>query len=255
MANIRLSLFAAHLILFVFAVSTSAKEWRGIVPIRSSREDIVRLLNQCRDATQDCAFELGNEQVRIVFSGGHSDIECAKELPAGKVLLIEVKLKRPSRLAEYANDLKNFRAFDPSFPAGQGYKGYIDDNEGLILNTYQGKIIQIDYLASSEDRYLCPAYYENPESFIHVGLFRRCPPMSIRCPGTAHSGDKITVSSETDVDSAQFRWEATAGKIVSGQGTRSIVIDTTGLAGRVFTVTVSLGGSCQSSCSVEILPK
>ena len=141
MAHVRFSLFAAHLVLCVFAVCTSAKEWRGIVPIRSDREDVVRLLNQCRDTTEDCEFELANEQVRIVFSGSHNNIPCAKELPAGKVLLIEVKLKRPSTLAQSASFLKNFRAFDPSTPPGQGYKAYIDENDGLILNTYQGKII------------------------------------------------------------------------------------------------------------------
>ena len=254
MANFRRLLFAVSSLLVVFAVCTPAKEWRGITPIRSSREDVVRLLNQCREATQHCEFELDNEQVHIVFSGGDNNIECAKELPAGTVLLIEVKLKRPSLLAEVEN-LKSYRVFDPSFPPGQGYKGYIDEKEGLILNTYQRKIIQIDYLASAKDKYLCPAYYENPESFIHLGLFRRCPPLSISCPMTARSGDEITVSSQTDVDSAQFRWEVTTGKIVSGQGMRSIVIDTAGVTARVFTVTISLDGSCQSSCSVEILPK
>lgn len=257
MEQFRLLLVVVLLMLFVFSVTSSAKDWRGVVPTRSSREDVVRLLNQCRDPEQDCEFELGNEQVHIVFSEDHTGrIQCARELPANKVLLIEVRLKTPSRLKHYKVPLKNLRTFDSSSPPGQGYKGYIDDKEGVILNTYHGRIIQIDYLASLKDRYFCQAYYENPESFIHVRLFRHCPSLAIRCPqSAAHAGDKITVSTETVENSSQIIWTVTAGKIVSGQGTPSIVVDTTGVGAQVFTVTLTLYGYCQTSCSLEILPK
>jgi hypothetical protein len=65
MQQLRLSLIATSLVLFVFAGLTSAKEWRGVVPTRSSRQDVVRLFNQCKDATQPCEFKLGNELVQI----------------------------------------------------------------------------------------------------------------------------------------------------------------------------------------------
>ena len=80
-----------------------AREWRGIVPLRSTRSDVVRLFNQCSDQVEACRFTLENENVHILFSGGlpshHSD--CATRLPPEAVMFIAVeprmKLKRLDR--------------------------------------------------------------------------------------------------------------------------------------------------------------
>jgi PKD-like domain len=212
------------------------------------------------DARQDCEFQLGNEHVRLVFSGNSMGTlhQCAKDMPAGRILLIEVTTKKPVRLRRSNIKLNDFRRFDLSSPSRQGFEGYIDDKEGLILKTYKGNILQISYIGSSKDRYLCPAYYETLEPFIHAELFRECAPLAISChQRKAHAGEQIVVSAEAVDNSSKFHWTVTAGKIVSGQGTGTIVIDSTGLEAQVFTVTVSVDGPCPiaASCSVEILPK
>jgi hypothetical protein len=56
-----------------------------------------------------------------------------------------------------------------------------------------------------------------------------------------------------------YNWMVTAGTIISGQGTDTIKVDTTGLAGQTVRATLSMGGynlECSADCGVTIpLPK
>lgn len=79
------------------AHDVSAKQWRGVVPLQSTRADIVRLFKTCEKGGEGCSLQVGNERVSIVFSGeAISRIhDCAKTLPSETVLLIEVELVTP----------------------------------------------------------------------------------------------------------------------------------------------------------------
>jgi hypothetical protein len=53
---------------------------------------------------------------------------------------------------------------------------------------------------------------------------------------------------------ATYNWTVSAGRIIDGQGTPSIRVDTTGLAGQTVTATLAIGGytlDCSASCSVQ----
>jgi len=73
-----------------------------------------------------------------------------------------------------------------------------------------------------------------------------CPEISISCPtGTVAVGSPATVS--VDVrgggnPSVTYNWSVSSGQISSGQGTPSITVDTTTLAGQTVTATVEIGG-------------
>lgn len=259
MAYVTFKVLSAALLLFALAGTSSAKPWRGIVPIQSSRADVVHLFRQCADPNLDCEFDLGNEHVRIVFSGksrGGFD-GCARQLPIGRVLLIEVTLKRPMKLRDSRIRLNNFRKFHPSSPPNQEYLGYLSDKQGLILKTFGGDILQIDYIASSQDKDLCSNYYESPEAFLHVGLFRDCPPISVTGPSKIRADDQLVISAQSvEGLGTTFTWSITGGKIISGQGTRTITIDVTGLDEKVITITAEPAGALcpnRASCSVEIV--
>src|SRR6266480_8009145 len=113
----------------LFARAVVGKEWRGIVPLHSTRADVVRLFGGCSDRDGGCKISVGNEEAYIVFSNGvvvSQYNECARKLPAETVLLIEVELTNPVNLGALQIDKKKFRTFDPSSPPNIGYKGYID---------------------------------------------------------------------------------------------------------------------------------
>jgi hypothetical protein len=241
-----------------------AKDWRGLVPLRSTRADIIRRFNQCLDSASACRFTYEKAAVHIVFSSSsESADECEKSLPPDTVLHIEIKPATTLRLSDLQINKNKLRTFDPAIPRGQGYKvgykAYIDETSGIVINTFKGRVLQLEYIASSKDRHLCPTYYEDPESFVVFGLFNHPAPVFVECPSSkVRAGDKISVSaysaSETKV---QYSWALTAGRIIMGHHSRTILIDTTGLEGRVITVTVEVKDQSShtqaSSCALQIL--
>jgi hypothetical protein len=88
-----------------------------------------------------------------------------------------------------------------------------------------------------------------------------CPTVSVSCPDTGTIGQPVTFTAnvsggDTNV-TPTFNWTVSAGTISSGQGTSSITVDTTGVAGgTTVTATVDVGGygrecSTSSSCTVS----
>jgi hypothetical protein len=88
-----------------------------------------------------------------------------------------------------------------------------------------------------------------------------CPQISISCPtDQVTAGTPATVSVNVSGGgnfNVTYNWTVSAGTITGGQGTPSITIDTTGLAGQNVTATVELGGlppECDrtESCSFSV---
>ncbi|MCA1594475.1 MAG: hypothetical protein LC754_17980 [Acidobacteria bacterium] len=92
-----------------------------------------------------------------------------------------------------------------------------------------------------------------------------CPNVSIYCPDTVATGQPVTftasASGGTPGITPVFNWKISAGTITAGQGTPTITVDTSGLAGQPITATVAVEGynlnctaSCQTSVPAPILP-
>jgi hypothetical protein len=146
-----------------------AKEWRGIVPLHSTRQDVTRLFGISHDAKTfraDYSFE--KENVFIVFSGDDSYQDCARRLPKDTVLLIVVTPKTNLQWSDLHLDKAALRKFEPSSPPGIGYEGFIDDANGVVVRMFKGRVDEIAYAANSEDRKLCPEYYENIEGALKL---------------------------------------------------------------------------------------
>ena len=86
-----------------------------------------------------------------------------------------------------------------------------------------------------------------------------CPNVSIYCPDTATAGSTVTFTAEVSGGAAGatpgYNWRVSEGRIVSGQGTPSITVDTAGLGGRAITATVEVMGynlECRATCTSQI---
>ena len=86
-----------------------------------------------------------------------------------------------------------------------------------------------------------------------------CPNVSVSCPEAGTENAPVTftanVSGGTASITPTYDWTISAGRIISGQGTPSITVDTTGLAGQTVRATVDIGGfgvPCPASCAVSI---
>ena len=85
-----------------------------------------------------------------------------------------------------------------------------------------------------------------------------CPNVYITCPERVSLDQPVTFTSSLSGGSGNvipnFNWTVSAGRIIEGQGTGSIKVDTTGLAGQTLQATLSMGGypmDCSASCSIS----
>jgi hypothetical protein len=91
-----------------------------------------------------------------------------------------------------------------------------------------------------------------------------CPAVEIVCPTSVALDQPLTFSSRVTGGvpanvAAAYNWTVSAGTIISGQGTDTIKVDTTGLGGQTIRASLSVGGynlECAADCAVSIpLPK
>ena len=86
-----------------------------------------------------------------------------------------------------------------------------------------------------------------------------CPNVEITCPSIIAIDEPLTFSAKVSggfpVVTPIYNWSLSAGSIIDGQGTSSIRVDTTGLAGQTIKATLSMGGhplDCSASCAISI---
>ncbi|HEX3143381.1 MAG TPA: hypothetical protein VHQ64_05380, partial [Pyrinomonadaceae bacterium] len=88
-----------------------------------------------------------------------------------------------------------------------------------------------------------------------------CPTVNINCPESVKEGETVTLSTTTSGGrpapgmTTSYEWTVSCGKIMSGEGTPSITVDTTGCSGQTIQANVNLTGfgvPCPANCSVAI---
>jgi hypothetical protein len=86
-----------------------------------------------------------------------------------------------------------------------------------------------------------------------------CPNITMSCPDVQQAGAPITftasMSGGTPGVTPVYNWKVSPGKILSGQGTQTITVDTSGLAGQPISATVEVAGynlECRASCQSSV---
>ena len=247
-------LFISLFAVLMTAQQIVAEEWRGIVPLVSTRADVISLLGECSGKEPVCEFTIPNEEILIVFSTS----DTCPQLAAGTVLFVERELQTAKTLAALGFERKRFETFDPSWPRNIGYRGYEDKHSGLLLKSYKGEIFQIDHIAAKRDRFRCPGYYRRPRDFVQA-VPEHAPLVSIRCPeNNPSAGERIAFVANYQRSGLRIflEWHASGGRIVEGQKTRQILLDTTGLEGQTIEVSVERADTLHNvsftSCKVQI---
>lgn len=95
MINLRI-FFSSIVLLLMVNFASNAKGWRGIVPLRSNRSDVERLLGMPNGKYQ--RYEIKNEEATIIFSKG----ECVEgwKVPRDTVISITVTFKQSPKLSD-----------------------------------------------------------------------------------------------------------------------------------------------------------
>lgn len=86
-----------------------------------------------------------------------------------------------------------------------------------------------------------------------------CPAVEVTCPTALAMDQPVTFTSRYTGGTAGinpvYNWTVSAGTIIEGQGTDTIKVDTTGMAGQTIRASLSLGGynlECAADCSVTM---
>jgi hypothetical protein len=159
--NVEMTFKISHLIFFCLALSTSAisqeKGWRGIVPLRSTRADVQKLLGHSTDQGYGATYDLGSEAVTFEYSSG----PCTKRrkngwnVPVNTVIRIRVSSSIKTRFSDVNIDKEKFEKIeDPELPDIFYYR---NSEKGITYEVQDDFIITTEYGPSSKDKTLrCP---------------------------------------------------------------------------------------------------
>ena len=78
--KLTIEILSLTFLLVILSMTSQAKEWHGIVPFRSTRADVSRILGKCSKPRSDCSFESKEGQVRIAFNPNASYYVCASRI-------------------------------------------------------------------------------------------------------------------------------------------------------------------------------
>jgi len=133
-----------------------AKEWRSIIPLRSTRGDVERLFGK---PNQLGHYQIQNEKVSIWYSEGAcksspeslAKANCECLVAKDTVLRIAVTLDSPIKISELGIDKKKYER--TPIEAYQPSATYADFVEGVVYTIRESddKVTFIDYLPSARD--------------------------------------------------------------------------------------------------------
>ena len=133
-----------------------------------------------------------------------------------------------------------------------GYQAYLDEDEGVVVRTFNGNVDRVVYFASKADRSSCPGYYQYPQMFVRQFTEFLCPTIAVASAEKAEAGTIITFAAIINVGSPStpltYKWSLSAGTIIEGEGTDLIRVGTRNLKEKTIKATVEVVG-VDSACS------
>ena len=144
----------------LFAVSTvSAKAWRGIEPLHSTRDDVKKLLGEPENSSPYAAYYRSHNEIAVIhFQTTSCKDQCGFgwNVPLNTVISIGVIPKIRSGKAELPlrDDFKVENT-------DGGFVYYTNEKDGVSVEEYNGTITLITYLpAQTETPFRCPRIRE-----------------------------------------------------------------------------------------------
>lgn len=255
-------------VMLLMAVTSQAKEWRGIVPLHSTRADVERLLGKPNANYGRYGFE--NEQADILYS----DAPCTAGLqgmwnvPRDTVIQISVVPKKELHLSDLQIDFSKYERVKD--PLTQIHTYYTNKEEGIRYVVFEGggedngKILNIYYEPAAMDTHLqCPSSTQQaakadcsrtkrPNSNVPMG--DPCPTIEIvNLSSDSCRSQRYSLKADLGGIDPRFKptykWSVSVGIIVSGQSTSSIVVDGRSVSDKSLTVTLEVGGVIPEGCS------
>lgn len=154
--QINLRLFAMLVFLMFLVSDVKAKEWRSIVPLKSTKADVERSLGKPNRLGR---YEIGNERATVLYSEGPCErqsqplarVSCECLVPKDTVLEIAVTLDSSVKVSKLGIDKKKYQR--TPFHAYHPTATYSNFTEGVVYTIRESDdtVTSIDYLPSAKD--------------------------------------------------------------------------------------------------------
>lgn len=130
-----------------------AQEWRQIVPLKSTRADVERLLGP-GERSNGVVYELKDGNLSIEYSTGPcSTIKRGGwNVPEGVVISFRFSPKVKQRISDLKPDRKRFKKVKDQHVGVIYY--YINDKEGIMYEVQQGEVGYVEYYPPQAYDYL-----------------------------------------------------------------------------------------------------
>ena len=146
----------AGVLLFISQAAT-AKAWRGIVPLHSTRAEVERLLGP--PTVEDYGYRFEDEIATITYSSR----ACEEGLPGGWNVpintVVEIRVSSNRELSS-ADALPKGKTFEQIYAVEKTQIDYLDAEEGVQYMTRDGLLLAVTYTGSAADekKLSCGAY-------------------------------------------------------------------------------------------------
>lgn len=146
-----INLFLGLCLILAGCTTAQGKEWRGIVPLHSTVEDVERLVDESFYGRQ-LAYETEDE--RIFFDYQTVESQCGTtwgrwNVPNNTILSITVYPKKRIMFAELELNLSRYVRSNTCIP---GSYHYTNSEEGISITVDEGVVTGFNYLPSAQDR-------------------------------------------------------------------------------------------------------
>ncbi|HEX7722089.1 MAG TPA: hypothetical protein VF397_08020 [Pyrinomonadaceae bacterium] len=196
---------------------------------------------------KDVIHDFGTETAYFTFSGASPLPDgCLSQVRPGTVLKIDIDPNTEKTIGDLHLRQDRLTIFDATVPPEPGNKSYIAETEGIVVHAPNGKVFRIVYFAAQKDQATWRAYYSDPSLFILRICCILCPAITVDAPDQVEAGSQAVFTTRvitgTPPPKLTFRWTVSDGRIIDGQDTASIVVDTKNLEGKAIRATVEVGG-------------
>jgi len=147
-----LFLFCVAILVFSPLALVEGKEWRGIMPLHSTRADVERLLGPSKSKSQLSIYQTADEAVSVLYASGPpcgSDAGSEWKIPKDTVVSITVSPKNRVYLAELKIDLAKYEHFNDTHRPN--ITTYLSRENGERIQVFQGEVMSITYFAPTSD--------------------------------------------------------------------------------------------------------
>lgn len=151
MVNIVRDMSTALRLIFITSILiqiSEVREWRGLVPLRSTRADVERLLGQPEQGSSS-VYQTSSERISVTYSERLCDYDW--QVPPGTVINISIQPKNPTAFAALKLDERKYeKRRDPHL---ESLFFYVNQEEGInyTVDAGAGVVTGVEYYSSAKD--------------------------------------------------------------------------------------------------------